>query len=465
MKRLGAFALLMLLGGCAAQTSVQRIGVGYNNAVANLTDQLALLNVVRAERGYPLHYTSLSRLSGSITLKMTGSVNGQIKDAAPTDTTSTVTTDAPTGETIVKTLTHAVTSGGNQYMPSLGGEVDTNPSFDVDVNDAQDFYRGITAGIDASTIDNLIRQGYDQRDLLALTISDVAFTLTSDSKVLNQKAKETALYLSNRRGDADVPAAEKAAPTQDQLKSLFSCYNFEMVDKKDDGKALAPLSAVAGSNPNASRHLTLQDLALLDGTKLDLSESLNGNTAHDDKVTIVRPSTKKSVGKFTWDDNRRPRTCDFVAFRGKAEDGTDVTVYQPQNPPAQRIFVGSGMMLVGSTNPAGTPLVIYVPVEISMTIRSPEAVIQFVGDCLGAFGPAESVRTCRVGGRTLFELHHGRGGAHDVSAEFQGERYYIDPASDGGRASLKTIGLVEKLIDLNKSATDKPVTTPVHVVS
>lgn len=61
------------MSGCAMPREVQRIGVEYNAAVAGMANELTLLNIVRAKEDMPLHYTTVNRLTGSVTVK--GSTN------------------------------------------------------------------------------------------------------------------------------------------------------------------------------------------------------------------------------------------------------------------------------------------------------------------------------------------------------------------------------------------------------
>jgi hypothetical protein len=57
--RLAVFALALIASGCALQDVVQRQSVEYNTA-AGMANQLALLNIVRAEEHLPIFYTSIA---------------------------------------------------------------------------------------------------------------------------------------------------------------------------------------------------------------------------------------------------------------------------------------------------------------------------------------------------------------------------------------------------------------------
>jgi hypothetical protein len=230
-QRVWAFLGSLIVGGCALQGVVQRQTVEYNAAAAAMADQLTLLNIVRAEEHMPIFYTSIGRLSGSIQVTASGGFNAQIKTAAPTDTstltnanttgtavssmtgtsttpssiqtavgpgaatttttttggttTTSSTTTAPVaaaGTTITNLLSHAVTSGGDVYTPSVGGQVVSGPSFDIQILDTQQFYQGVLQEVPFSTVETFINQGIDDRLLIRLLIERIEFRLQEDLK-------------------------------------------------------------------------------------------------------------------------------------------------------------------------------------------------------------------------------------------------------------------------------------------
>ena len=448
MRRSLAFAPL-LLAGCAVPTTVQRIGVGYNTAVANLTDQLTLLNVVRAHHGYPLHYTSLTRLSGSLTFKGTAGIGSQFNLKGHDNTTTTSTGDSNAVE-----IAKEVNSAAHQLTPSIGAEVDSNPSFDVDVDDTKEFYQGIMTSVEPVIIADLIAQGYDPQDLFALALIKVDFKLKKaptgyDVPVGTRLLSLPTDYRSQKPND------KLWAYDQQQLALLFACYDFSIDDDKPTD--LAPVSRLVAAPDKDG--LSIKDLALLDGEKLDLSAPI-GSTA-DSKVMIQRPG--KDVGRFTW-SGKDPR-CTALVAQARRAGGADPT-HQPSEPPPDITFVGSDKVLVPASMPGrrGDTIAAEAEVDISATFRSPEAIIQFIGDCLAKIPNTDTLR-CVVNGRALFEVQEGKGGDGTIPAELGEHRYFIDPESRNGPTTLRTLGVIEKLLDLHRSSTDKPSTVPVHVVS
>jgi len=95
--------------------------------------------------------------------------------------TSSITTVAPTSSmvnTVTDLTSRAVTSGGNVYMPSVGGQIVTGPSFDINILDTQVFYNGVLTEIPFSTVDNYLDQEYyDNQLLIRLLVDRLEFRL------------------------------------------------------------------------------------------------------------------------------------------------------------------------------------------------------------------------------------------------------------------------------------------------
>ncbi|HXO41821.1 MAG TPA: hypothetical protein VN999_10250, partial [Thermoanaerobaculia bacterium] len=103
-----------------------------------------------------------------------------------------------------------------------------------------------------------------------------------------------------------------------------------------------------------------------------------------------------------------------------------------------------------------------VPVEVVPVFRSPEGVIKFVGQYL-KYSEADPSKTYLLGSQPLFSIQKGRSSSAVVSAQVLGERYYI--ADDQNRSlNMQVIALIEQLVNLQKSATDRPAVLPVQVV-
>ena len=432
VKRLAALSLLIVLSGCALPQTVQRIGVEYNTAVAGMADELALLNIVRAKEGMPLHYTSVSRLSGSVTLKATSGLNEQIKYAAPTALNSTVTT-TPGGSTVPTTIattaSNSILSGGNILNPSIGGEVDTGPSFDIAILDSQNFYNGILSPVPATTIANFIAQGYDNKVLLSLFAQRIDFKLKNDVAGVLAKKGDVVLSVS------DTDQGGRAA-----FMDTVKCFTLVTAAADDSkGKDLLPLSRITTDKDGSDLPLALKDVASLDGAGLSLSTPITNDPDNDKNVEIVRPSKDKQAVRIVANGSCRTH---------------------PHDPPASVIYTGDNKVMVAAMGADGHLRSVDVDPQVSITFRSPEGAIRFLGDCLHDAPAKDGYRQCLIDNENLFSLGEGdRAGA--VTTQLFGKDYYI--AADD-RTSFKTLALIEQLINLEQSEADKPLTVPVQVV-
>ena len=436
-KRAFGLALGLLCCSCAAPGTVQRIGVEYNSAVAGMTNEVTLLNILRAKEGLPSHYTSLNRISGALTIKATGGFNVALKQSSPTISGST--SNAPAGTTVASGL--STLKGGNVYTPSLGGEVDTGPSFDLNILDTQAFYQGIMAPVPFSTVDDLIIQGYQGQYLLSLLAARFEFKLLKPVEGINMPAGATVLTFDS---------------ADERFKALLGCYGLSGATASP--KIIAPLSRLTHDGKGEVAALKLSELASLDGQKLDLDGSVQGDPRLDDAVQVVRPPSEKRVALLT--------PTDQCVAEARSRIGTELKPSQqnpqvlvPRRPPAHQEYLGLGYALISTDDHSSTRV---ANVEIGLLFRSPEGLIRRLGECLRE-AETNDEAVCTLQGETVFALKKGEGGPSLASARILSKRYYV--ADDPRRAvTLRTLGLVEQLINLQKSGTNSPVTVPVRVV-
>jgi hypothetical protein len=161
LKLLAPVAAL-LCSACAFHSQVDRATVDYNQAVANSTNDLTLLNVVRAMKRHPLHFTSMSKISGSF--KVTGRAGLSVDALESGGSTET----GPLG--LIKDV---VSIGAEKVVPSAGAEVTAGPSFDIGILDTQEFYQGILRSVDPDVVASFLNMGWPADLLTAMLIERV----------------------------------------------------------------------------------------------------------------------------------------------------------------------------------------------------------------------------------------------------------------------------------------------------
>ena len=128
--------------------TVSNHAVGFNLALERVQNSVLLLNVIRAMKRVPRHYTALTQLRGSLSESV--------------GTTFTI----PFGG-----------SANSQYFAAPNAALASAPSFDVAVLDSKKFLRGISTPVDASTLKYLWDSGCT---CLSLVNTLMAFYKESD---------------------------------------------------------------------------------------------------------------------------------------------------------------------------------------------------------------------------------------------------------------------------------------------
>jgi hypothetical protein len=158
-----ALMLLAVLVGCAAcQYSPDMLDrtLAYNRAVANSTNQVLLLNVVRASQRLPTYYTRLEGDASSLSLSPNGSLS------LPLGNAHSFESDLNTG------AAGAVTSGASKSVSSLAGLAGVLGLSSSESNlltlqtlDDQKYQNGMMTPVPLKNIQAFQDEGY-QRDLL-----------------------------------------------------------------------------------------------------------------------------------------------------------------------------------------------------------------------------------------------------------------------------------------------------------
>lgn len=450
----------LILSGCAFPTHVQRFGVDYNEALASMANEQTLLNVLRASKGMPSHFTSVSRFTGTLAMKASASMNGQLRgtgltsasaDGTPTKTTNTtqvVNGGNTTTTTAVETTSgfaRSAVEGVDLYTPQMGGELNSGTTFDVQVFDQQKFYQGILSSVPFSTVELLINQGFE-RDLVAnLLIARVDFYV-QDPTTKNKVGAAVATYIND-------------ATDRVRFQKLMDCNRLDVAETRTSDTKLIPIKRLELGTAAGQERLTLAQLSLFDGDKFALSDSagISANGSTDDAVYVVKPGAKSRIAQLI------PRSC---ASRPEDEDGV----------PSQAVYLGEGIGLTavtvkGVTSAQQTPLV------MEIVFRSPEGAVRAVGDIVrdlklkrpstltvGVCAAATSGTDCAGSEKLrepIFSLASKRDRTELIGTRFMNEDYSV-PA--GAFRSMQVITILQQLINLQKESSDRALSIPVRAV-
>jgi len=140
---LSASIASLALSACAFPAQMSGMAVDHNRMVARTTDELTLLNIVRASHRFPLHFTAISEVNGNIRM---GADAGLAIDLDP------VVDPASVG---------------------LGTDVSTTPSFRAAVLATDRFQRGVQTPLPPELIAYYLDEGWRDGLLMALAIERV----------------------------------------------------------------------------------------------------------------------------------------------------------------------------------------------------------------------------------------------------------------------------------------------------
>lgn len=470
MRIFATVMLLALLSGCAFSPQVNRFGVEYNTALANMNNEQTLLNILRAREGMPTHFSSVSQFRGTINLTAGASMNAQIKGSGLTDasgsgtsnttaTTNTITTNlaapdaAPSTSTVGSTVVtpvgttsvmRTIAEGVDLYTPQVSGQIVSGTAFDVDVYDTQKFYQGITNAVPFPTIETFLTEGIDNRALALLTMARVDFRIDKD--VTGFPKGTTIRSFLNDPNDPTLSLA---------FKKFVDCYELGSGTIPRKVTHLVAISRITRGADGKPVPLPIDKITAIDGEKFDFSqEALPGATDRDDDIYLDRVTAEQRVARLS----QRAQSCkgpDDQIVTAALPNGKRVTVAVPNLPPPDPIYLGEGYALLYADNALQQ-----VPVTMEITFRSPEGIFRY----LGAYLSNNLGNTIQIDNLPLFSIADGRSADALAQAYYRRKFYSLVnvPGTHDRNAQIFTI--LQQLINLQKEASERPTTIPVRAI-
>ena len=134
VKNRPAMTLLLMalaVAGCAGPPVLERQVIGYDEVTSRLDQSLLLLNIARADRGRPVHFTSTSSIAATFDWTTSIGVAGQYNTNSP----------------------------GSFYGLNLGASATENPTFSIQPLSGQAFTQRILSPFNDSVFEFLVFQG------------------------------------------------------------------------------------------------------------------------------------------------------------------------------------------------------------------------------------------------------------------------------------------------------------------
>ena len=132
-------AAVMMSAGCASTVVLDRAVLAYDTTTAESVSKQLLLNIARAHRNEPMHFTAVSSITATYKFAINAGLGGAL-----------------TGE------------NGGRLVPVIGGVAEENPTVSISPMQGDEFTQRLLTPFVEEKLTLLLRQGYDVDSLLRL---------------------------------------------------------------------------------------------------------------------------------------------------------------------------------------------------------------------------------------------------------------------------------------------------------
>lgn len=150
MRALLCLVAVAILSGCVSPMALNRAVITYDEAVTDAGSQQLLINIVRASRNQPIHFTAVSSIAATFNFHLNAG-------ASP----------APGG------------LAGAVMMPVFGGSISENPTISIVPIEGEEFTKRLLTPFPQSKLTLLLRQRYDIDLLLRMMAQEVRLQKSS----------------------------------------------------------------------------------------------------------------------------------------------------------------------------------------------------------------------------------------------------------------------------------------------
>ena len=150
MRTLLCLVAVAILSGCVSPMALNRAVITYDEAVTDAGSQQLLINIVRASRNQPIHFTAVSSIAATFNFHLNAG-------ASP----------APGG------------LAGAVMMPVFGGSISENPTISIVPIEGEEFTKRLLTPFPQSKLTLLLRQRYDIDLLLRMMAQEVRLQQSS----------------------------------------------------------------------------------------------------------------------------------------------------------------------------------------------------------------------------------------------------------------------------------------------
>lgn len=444
---------------CVSYRSLARDSLNYNMAVEKSQNQMLLLNIVRASKKHPLYLTSISKITGS------NSASFSLEASIPFSTKGEATP---------------------------GGTFEVNPTFDVPVLDSQEFMTGFLSPVKPEILAYYWNQGWPKEMLLHLLVNKIRLRVT-DKGNKGKGGPATDYYLFNRPyvHNGELCQLEKFSRWVDLSVSTGKLAIERVEERRRIGPAVPDAEIELGDLIDLGKETTLELDALdANGKKLTRQQLEDGaspqafqmHRSEGSFVITIDPTEINNI--FDWTEASAANPCD-----PQEAEKADVSGRKQANEETGQLKTGT--LNMGDLQSA----------EITLFLRSPEAMLYYLGQLLRVEERHELIPRLCIGGE-LEPLFVAQPSApkcdsrSKIQVEYEGVSYTVQGGLSESKASptcaaaaartpwaqlqatplrqkgfdcnpgrsMHSLSLLTQLISLQKSAKELPVTSTVRTV-
>jgi len=192
----GIAAIVAATCGCASRSSIalDRAVMAYDHSVVDLVSKLLLINIARAYRDEPMHFTTVSSIAATYSVQFSAGIG-----------------PAVTGDM------------GYLPMPFIGTSSGENPTLSLTPMQGEEFTQRLLTPFEERKLTMLLRQGYDVDALLRLTGAQILLGHGAQQQVCSNSPADRNGYVAFRRMVAHLSSVQdrhalRAEPLQFTLE-------------------------------------------------------------------------------------------------------------------------------------------------------------------------------------------------------------------------------------------------------
>lgn len=492
IKYTSVAVLSCFLSACSLSPQITEHVIDYNHAIEKISNEAAFLNILRSKERMPNHFTSISDISGNLSVTTGATIASSIGGSSTllTNSVSTAADLSQSGSTI-STHNRAATN----YSPNINASITSRPTFTVAILDTQEFTQGIMRPLSPDILSLYVGQGWLPSMLAHLFFEGIDVTLPDGTVVdfsnttdyvddkcgkltYDEIARNLKLYVSTgiNNGPETIITNVNESPNSDQIVRL---YNAGMVYKDEDNSIRTKPTTYTKFEFVTDKF----DDSILDVCESDSSGIQVFDTDNDSIDSIeLKESTDNArrieVIKNAIDVLKCGKTLSVnvsagpVDEEGSMQKTTLNSRIPTDNDEPQGKKQPGGIVSCASLRAS----------RISVPMRTTEGVIYYIGEylrhkeeCSKSNNPINKcnvyvksndtgdlfVITQRKSSLLSYPFNHNS----YITAELNGTEYSIPIPGEGEdrHRSMEVLALVLQLINLNKKAADLPHTNYLNI--